>query len=90
MIASIQSTNRFTTNNPIGRSPIPDYFTNNTCSDLLELIFYMKYLIHLKKKLFAYISRGRNKIYFWFENDIQVNESCNASDNQTNTQVRHH
>lgn len=58
-------------NNLIGCFLILDYFMNNICLDLLELIFYMKYLIYLKKKkLFVYILRGCNKIYFWFENDI--------------------
>lgn len=57
-------------NNLIGCFLILDYFMNNICLDLLELIFYMKYLIYLKKKLFVYILRGCNKIYFRFENDI--------------------
>lgn len=56
-------------NNLIGCFLILDYFMNNICLDLLELIFYMKYLIYLKKK-FVYILRGCNKIYFRFENDI--------------------
>lgn len=36
-------------NNLIGCFLILDYFMNNICLDLLELIFYMKYLIDLKK-----------------------------------------
>lgn len=49
VIVLIQFINRFIMNNLIGCFLILDYFMNNICLDLLELIFYMKYLIYLKK-----------------------------------------
>lgn len=49
VIVLIQFINRFIMNNLIGCFIILDYFMNNICLVLLELIFYMKYLIYLKK-----------------------------------------
>lgn len=51
VIVLIQFINRFIMNNLIGCFLILDYFMNNICLDLLELIFYMKYLFYLKKKI---------------------------------------
>lgn len=44
-------------NNLIGCFLILDYLIDNICLDLLELIFYMKYLIYLKKIICVYFKR---------------------------------